>query len=752
MPKPPNTALRLAVPLFILSIGLGIAFLALKGTQTPPIPAATPNSSQPAGPGVTPTPPASPAAATAPSPSPAAANGAQTGGPPPAGAQSQQASEFAPGAKLHARVQPAGTTPVELGDLTPKGPFEAKVTFSTAGAGIRQIALANHFDSIEEKPDQHTIVQQEHVTDKAVTPMAALALEVTLPGDQPQFVNLYADSAGDLWRPLETPGAFEAVIVDDHDTPVLRLERLYTLASKEPTLELSQKIFNLSGTPISVRLYQTGPVDLDMGSAGYGGDKRRVRFGYLLSPAFDPSQSNVVSSDFVDYRSSVLKQPKDELWPNDISTKNSYALSWLGMTNRYFGAACYPLIDPKAANPDLKFNWVQHVTRVTLATTGPDPILSMRLESTPFALAPSGRPNDSANLSMGIFAGPLNRGDINNDAMLSKLGLGGLVVYSLGGPCGFCTFQPVTRLLLGTLHVLHDYLTRDWSLAIILLVACVRTCLHPVTRWSQIRMARFGKQMQAMGPKQKIIQEKYKDDPVRMQQEVRKLWSEEGISPTGALGCLPGLLQSPIWYACYAVLFFAVELRHQPAFFGVFQSVFPHNSLVWHFLGDLAEPDRFLYFGHAIVHLPLLGEITSINILPLVLGVVFFMQQKYLAPPQSASTMTPEQEFQMKLTKGMMVIGFPLMMYNAPSGLALYFVTNSTLGILESRYIRSHMDKHGLLDLDKIRAERNARRAGKAQRVGPGVKPGQEEGFFARLQRLAEEKQREAARQQARKK
>jgi len=114
--------------------------------------------------------------------------------------------------------------------------------------------------------------------------------------------------------------------------------------------------------------------------------------------------------------------------------------------------------------------------------------------------------------------------------------------------------------------------------------------------------------------------------------------------------------------------------------------------------------------------------------------------------------MTPEQEFQMKLTKGLMVIGFPLMMYNAPSGLALYFVTNSALGILESRWIRSHMDKHGLLDLDKMRAERNARLASRGMRAGPGGKPGQQEGFFARLQRLAEEKQREAARQQARKK
>lgn len=750
MPQPKNNALRIAVPLFILSIGLGTMYLAMiatkhQGTPAPATPATTPNAAPS---GTTPaneSPASSGSAKANPSPSgkEAAANpGTTAPSTPVAGA----GAELPPGTKLHARVYPVAGSPVELGDLTPGGTSDAKVTFSSGGAGIRQIALANHFDSIEERPDQHTVVQAEHVGEKSVTPMAALALQVTLPGQATQYVNLYADPAGDLWHALETPGGFEAIIVDEHDTPVLRVERVYTLLSGTPTLQLHQKIFNLTATPMDVRWYQTGPVDLDMGPAGYGGDKRRVRFGYLLPPRQDPSQTNVTSGDFQDYRTTVLANKTDALWPNDISTKNEYQLSWLGMTNRYFGAACFPLVDPTATPLDPRFAWVGSVSRVELRTGDPTPILSMRIESVPMSLAASGIRGDHADLSMGLYAGPLSRREINAEKSLVPLNLGGLVIYSFGGPCGFCTFQPLTNLLLGTLHFLHDYVTRDWSLAIILMVVCVRTCLHPVTRWSQIRMARFGKQMAAMGPKQKQIQEKYKDDQVRMQAEMRKLWAEEGVNPAGALGCLPGLLQSPIWYALSATLFFAVELRHQHGFFGVFQYLLPKGSLVWHFMGDLAEPDRFLYFGHSIANLPLLGEITSINVLPLILGVVFFMQQKYLSPP-SAGNMTPEQEFQMKLTRGLMVFGFPLMMYNAPSGLALYFIANSTLGILESRHIRAHMDKHGLLDLDKIRAERNAKRAGKAK---PGVPSG--EGFFARLQRLAEEKQREAARQGARKK
>jgi YidC/Oxa1 family membrane protein insertase len=265
-----------------------------------------------------------------------------------------------------------------------------------------------------------------------------------------------------------------------------------------------------------------------------------------------------------------------------------------------------------------------------------------------------------------------------------------------------------------------------------MLVVIVRTILHPVTKWSQIRMARFGKQMSGIAPKQKELQEKYKDDAKRLQAETARLWREEGISPTGMLGCIPMFLQMPVWIALYATLFFAVELRHQPAFYGVVQAILPQGSTFWRFLGDLSEPDRLIYFGKYF-DIPLisglLGPIHSINVLPLVLGVVFFIQQKYLTPPM-ATQMTPEQELQQKMMKWMMVVLFPLFMYNAPSGLAIYFIANSTLGILESKWIRHQMDSKGLLDLDKMKAERAAKR-----------KPGQE-GFLERMQRIAEDQQK----------
>jgi YidC/Oxa1 family membrane protein insertase len=222
-----------------------------------------------------------------------------------------------------------------------------------------------------------------------------------------------------------------------------------------------------------------------------------------------------------------------------------------------------------------------------------------------------------------------------------------------------------------------------------------------------------------------------------MREESARLMREEGVSVgAGAMGCLPALLQMPVWMALAPMLYFTFELRHQGAFFGLFQNV---SGGKWSFFADLAEPDHFLRLGHEF-HIPLLsslmGPIDGLNVMPLLMGIVFFIQQKYLQPPPTAP-MTPEQEQQMKIMKVMTVVMFPLMMYNAPSGLALYFFTNSTLAILESKHIRSRAERLGL---DQPPAKKK----------GKDSKP----GFISRLANLAEERQKmmeEARKLQAKK-
>ncbi|MCC6428093.1 MAG: YidC/Oxa1 family insertase periplasmic-domain containing protein [Phycisphaerales bacterium] len=629
----------------------------------------------------------------------------------------QQPANAAPGA-YRAKVfttDPLAQSFAPLGSLDPKL-ARGQITFSPIGAGIRDYRLSEHY--LDWRRTTHYTVQSEHsiqqarqpdgsITSATLTPMAALGIWVN-----GSFVVLATDPAGPTWRQVaaDRPGIFEALVEDAAGVPILRIERAYSITPANHDVSVRQTIANLTDAPVRIRWLQLAPVDPPQDADGYGSDRRRMPFGYVLPSTVDPNRLLVSATDYAaNLRANALGPQGGfgyatdmPLWPDVNAIQKQYELSWSGMTNRYFGIAAHPLIDPAASTPRL-FSWVSKVDRVLVNPAMPDgmtdePVLAIRLDSRELTIAPKA----GADVSMGLWMGPLSHKATDSDPLAKALGLGGMIIANMGGPCMYCTFDIITYILRTVMYFLHDYVFRDWSLAIIFLVVFVRTCLHPLTRWSQIRMQRFGKQMSLMQPKQKKIQERYKDDPKKMQAEMAGLWREEGISPFGMLGCLPMLLVTPVWLSLYALLYYEVEFRNAPAFYGVIQSI-TGNS--WGFLADLSHPDALISFG-ATSRIPVLsamiGPISSLNILPLLLGLVFFFHQKYLTPPTS-TPLTPEQEMQQKMIKIMSVLMFPIFMYNAPAGLALYFTTNSTLAIVENAWIRKHMNKHGLLDEDKLK-------------------------------------------------
>lgn len=752
MPRRPNKLLRILLPLGLFTVGLGIPIAVVVNTQNRNAAqqlaneAARETETAPVTQGAPPEAPETAAARpkTQPETQPDAQPGTDTPTNTAAGTPTEQAESTqseaaeqptAPPAPLQTGTfvaesfagDPLATDFANLGNLMLDSPFKFRVEFSHLGAGIKAIRLADELDSVKAdrdfqqgiiEPEHHVLVQEQVAgAQSMLVPFCALGVEINgsliplviAPGNTP------------AWRQVSAgvPGHFEAFILDDAGSRVLRITRHYTISPGSYNLIVRQHIENLSDGAFDIRWRQFGPIEL-FSDTGYGGDKRRVRFGYLFDPQLDPGQQWVEATDFLWNRRKFSgknveqKFPGGRIWPNERSAERNYSLVWAGMTNRYFGAVVHPIVDPTKASIDKAFAAVESISYIKL----PDADSSMVMSLT----SPASRlePGAASSYDMGLYSGPLSTTVLEADPMLEALGVPGIVVYNFGGMCAFCTFAWLTGPLLGLLRFLYS-LTSDYALAIILLVVCVRTVLHPITRWSQIKMQIFGKKMQNMGPKQKIIQEKYKDDKQQLQKEMGKLWREEGISPTGFLGCLPMFLQSPIWIALYATLYFAIDLRHEAAFFGVFQAI---SNNAWPFLADLAEPDRMIYFGAVGFKLPLVGTINSINVLPLFLGVVFYMQQKYLTPP-TAAAMTPEQESQQKMMKIMMVVMFPLIMYGAPSGLSIYFITNSVLGIFESRWIRSHLEKSGRLEPDALKAK---------------PKTG---GFMAKLKAMAEERQQQ---------
>jgi YidC/Oxa1 family membrane protein insertase len=289
---------------------------------------------------------------------------------------------------------------------------------------------------------------------------------------------------------------------------------------------------------------------------------------------------------------------------------------------------------------------------------------------------------------MGVYAGPLKRSILDTQEPYVALQMRDLVLYQMSSMCAFCTFQWLADFLALVLTTLDQYVVFDWGLAIILLVLLVRTILHPITKKSQVNMMRFGKVMQKLKPEIEKLKEKYPNEPKKVQAEQMALMQKYGVNPFQMLGCLPMFLQMPIWIALYALLYFMFDIRQEPAFFGVFQlfgdwPFLADLSASDHFFGQFSNPKQFLFWN-----------ITGINLLPILMGGIFYVQQKYMSP--SVAT-TKEQETQQKMMRIMMVVMFPLMLYSAPSGLTLYIMTSSCVGILESRHIRSHIDS---LDLE----------------------------------------------------
>jgi YidC/Oxa1 family membrane protein insertase len=253
-------------------------------------------------------------------------------------------------------------------------------------------------------------------------------------------------------------------------------------------------------------------------------------------------------------------------------------------------------------------------------------------------------------------------------------------------------------------------------------VAIVRAILHPLTKGAQVNMMKLSKQMQTLQPELEKLKAKYKDNTTKLNQEMMALYREKGVNPASmGLGCLPMFLQMPIWIALYAMLYFAIELRHESAFWGFFQWI---SGGHWPFLADLSSEDRFIPLPAAMqVTIPLIGQkLTAINILPILMGVVFYIQQKYMAAP--SPNMSPEMKQQQAMMKWMMVILFPLMLFWAPSGLTLYILTSTAVGIVESKRVRAHIKE----------LEDSGRLHEKKQR-----KPG---GFMDRLMKAAEARQK----------
>ena len=210
-------------------------------------------------------------------------------------------------------------------------------------------------------------------------------------------------------------------------------------------------------------------------------------------------------------------------------------------------------------------------------------------------------------------------------------------------------------------YVLHWLFTMvgNFGVAIILLTLMIRVLVFPVAQRQFSSMAA----MRAVQPKMKLLQERYKDDKPRMQQEIMALYKQEKVNPLA--GCLPTLIQIPIFYALYKVLMLTIEMRHQP-------------FVLW--IRDLSAPDPLTpvnLFGLLPFTPP---HFLAIGVVPILLGISMFFQFRLNPAPMDD---TQKQVFAF--------LPWVLMFVMAPFavGLQVYWITTNCVSIVQQKWLYS---------------------------------------------------------------
>jgi YidC/Oxa1 family membrane protein insertase len=318
--------------------------------------------------------------------------------------------------------------------------------------------------------------------------------------------------------------------------------------------------------------------------------------------------------------------------------------AWMGITDKYWAGTLLP--NPKA-NVQARFssNLVG-----TLRTYQTDYLLD------PMTIAIGG----NATTTTSLFAGAKENATV--DAYDKQLGLNKFDRLIDWGWFYFIT-KPMFFMIDWFFHIVGNF-----GVAILLVTVLVKLVFFPLANKSYASMAK----MKAVQPQLAALKDKYPDDKMKQQQEMMEIYKKEKINPIA--GCLPILIQIPVFFSLYKVLFVTIEMRHAP-FFG------------W--IKDLSAPDPtnlfnlFGLFAFDPTQLPVLGYYLHLGIWPIIMGITMWIQMKLNPTPPD-----PTQ----KMIFDWMPLIFTFMLAGFPAGLVIYWAWNNLLSVLQQGYI---MKKNG---------------------------------------------------------
>ncbi len=440
--------------------------------------------------------------------------------------------------------------------------------------------------------------------------------------------------------------------VIDNGKKIFRVVKTYVLAKGSYDLKMTVSLENLSDASYNAVIRQTGPIGIRQE------DRREDR--KIFSGAFAPG-GNEVRIGSID-RATLEKKPN---MTHNLGAVDE-SVVWAGEVNKYF-AALLAGVDKEGRLNSQMVDAVEARALTSDSKQGEDFLTVWITRSV--KLAPKGK----ADLYFELYLGPKSATIFSIEPYLSRN-----YIYTFEH--SWCTLQSLADFMTWLLKNLYR-LTHNYGVAIILLVVIVRVVLHPITKSSQVNMMRMQREMQRLQPKLNALKEKYKGNREALNKATMELYKAEGVNPAGSmLGCLPMMLQMPIWVALWTALNNTFELRHQPFF-------------LW--IRDLAGADALISFSRAY-EIPILswmvGPVNELNVLPLIMIVSMLLQQKLSPQTAPSPDADPAQVRQQKIMMYFMSFFFGLILYNAPSGLNLYILTSNFVGIFENKRIRAHLE------------------------------------------------------------
>jgi YidC/Oxa1 family membrane protein insertase len=549
-----------------------------------------------------------------------------------------------------AHVQPAELV---LGSASkdPSNGYLLEVQLTQKGAGVESIASALYdaeFEGQRPKPRKPLqLIQRDpkappsfgvNLLSIGDTPAAAEGSEADsaeIPLGEMEW-SVVRDDKGRAARPVPADAApgqeqgREVVFTTTVGDPAVILTKTYTLKKGANSFQMTLGIES-PHKDRAVVYKLLGPHNIPIEGEWYTYTFRDAFFGQV--------EGGRVKKPVTRAAAEIVKKGKD-----NTEKFLSLPLKYAGIENQYFAV----FFEPNIAVPTPEKRWDAETVGVVIhekPNEDQKADIGIEMTSRPVSVGP----NRPAEHSYTIFAGP------KTFAALEPYGAADLASYRKTGWFGIPFAPEVASVISPALGYIYRFTksvaglfggTRgNYGISIILLTLCVRMLMFPLGR----KQALAAKKMQDLQPHLKELQEKYKEDKERQTKETFALYKRHGVNPVA--GCIPALIQLPIFVGLWQALNTSVDLRQA--------------SFLW--IKNLAAPDMLFRFP---MEVPWLGP--YFNLLPLAVVGLMLVQTKLFSPPAT----TPEAEMQQKMMKYMMVF-MAVMFYKVPSGLGIYFITSS---------------------------------------------------------------------------